>query len=207
MRVRTTRCRRGRSGVPQISRAGRRLPRRRDPLSAGCGEDGRPEAESRFHERAGPWRRGNGAGAAPSLPRKAGPVESPTRCPYDNEGRSASAVASRRERGSSTSEAAARQRRAILLDRHGWSSRSRSAVASLGVVHTSHLVGVGRGAPASVGMRQSAPPIATRNTDRRDAWASTRLVEVGRATAGCDEQAIGPASAGALRIGEPFKWW
>ena len=29
-------------------------------------------------------------------------MESPTRCPYDNEGRSASAVASRPERGSST---------------------------------------------------------------------------------------------------------
>jgi len=29
-------------------------------------------------------------------------VESPTRCPYDNEGRSASAVASQPERGSST---------------------------------------------------------------------------------------------------------
>jgi hypothetical protein len=34
--------------------------------------------------------------------RDVGPVESPTRCPYDNEGRSASAVASRPERGSST---------------------------------------------------------------------------------------------------------
>jgi hypothetical protein len=31
------------------------------------------------------------------FPRRAGPVESPTRCPCDNEGRSASAVASRRE--------------------------------------------------------------------------------------------------------------
>jgi hypothetical protein len=29
------------------------------------------------------------------MPRRAGPVESPTRCPYDNEGRSASAVESR----------------------------------------------------------------------------------------------------------------
>jgi hypothetical protein len=36
------------------------------------------------------------------FPRRAGPVESPTRCPYDNEGRSASAVASQPERGSST---------------------------------------------------------------------------------------------------------
>ncbi len=35
-------------------------------------------------------------------PRGAGPVGSPTRCPYDHEGRSASAVASRSERGSFT---------------------------------------------------------------------------------------------------------
>ena len=38
--------------------------------------------------------------APPSYPREAGPVES-TRCPCDNEGRSASAVASRPKRGSS----------------------------------------------------------------------------------------------------------
>src|ERR1035437_1732765 len=44
-------------------------------------------------------------------PRQAGPVESPTRCPYDNEGRSVSAVASRPERGSSTPIGAAQRRR------------------------------------------------------------------------------------------------
>src|SRR5205823_803126 len=35
-------------------------------------------------------------------PRRAGPVESPTRCPYDNEGRCASVVASRPDSGPST---------------------------------------------------------------------------------------------------------
>ena len=39
-------------------------------------------------------------------PRRAGPGKSPTRCPFDNEGGSASAVASRPERGSSTPGAA-----------------------------------------------------------------------------------------------------
>src|SRR5450755_3100625 len=57
-------------------------------------------------------------------PRQAGPVESPTRCPYDNEGRSAPAVASRPECGSSTPTAEVchpwlqwrRTRRAISAD-------------------------------------------------------------------------------------------
>ena len=41
------------------------------------------------------------------VPRVAGPVESPTRCPYDNEGRSASATTSRPDGGSSTPVAVA----------------------------------------------------------------------------------------------------
>ena len=47
----------------------------------------------------------------PAFRAQQGPWESPTRCPYDNEGRSASAVASRPERGSSTPGAAAGQQR------------------------------------------------------------------------------------------------
>ena len=73
------------------------------------------------------------------MPRRAGPVESPTRCPYDNEGRSASAVESRpsvaaprlkrsRQRGGRFALAGAqRPRSARRLFRHGWSSPSTSA--------------------------------------------------------------------------------
>ena len=33
------------------------------------------------------------------------------------------------------------------------------------------------------------------------------LVEVGRATVGCDEQPIGASDAAVLRIGKRFRWW
>jgi hypothetical protein len=77
---------------------------------------------------------------------RAGPVESPTRCPYDNEGRSASAVASRPECGSFTPVAVAAAPWPLRI---ASSSAATAASPSLRVLGPSEFVSMGHARPSA----------------------------------------------------------
>jgi hypothetical protein len=130
--------------------------------------------------------RGSGAvadGAArtrrswPCRPRRAGLVESSPRCAYDNEGRSASAVASQPELGSSTPVAQCRE------DGRAGCSAIDGAVSPVaaGPVHRSGIVPRG-GRDVGVGYRHSEPALArTHVTGHGGSAAAARGWESGRA--------------------------